>query len=293
MSATATDPIRPAILEDDSPEAVEMKPVLTELLPQLLRKTYGTKLSELPAYQAIRAQDTAYQSRVVLALAAAVNPVVQNDDYKIRWGLSEVLTALMRTALNLTEADYLRLFVSYGLDFSQPGEVSLHVYPLPLLLTLSQVAKLAKRAPLGEPMLAFLRQLRDRSAGQPGDLLKIHLKTQEMLTQAADGADALPTVVFADADPLGQALGPFVAGLNRAAPSAAAWLSLLQQWPKATAGQPAAKLRKELDAATAAIGPAAVREQGRAWLQLLADMPVTEQKHVREYNNGTTYTYST
>lgn len=54
MSATATDPIRPAILEDASPEAVEMKPILTELLPQLLRKTYGTKLSELPAYQAIQ-----------------------------------------------------------------------------------------------------------------------------------------------------------------------------------------------------------------------------------------------
>jgi len=293
MSATATDPIRPAILEDTSPEAVEMKPILAELLPQLLRKTYDTKLGELPAYQAIRAQDTAYQSRLVLALPLAINRVNRDDYYQIRWGLAEVLTALLRTTLSLTEADYLRLFISYGLDFSQPGEVSLHIYPFPLLLTLSQVAKLAKHTPLGEPMLAFLRQLRDRSAGQTGDLLKIHLKTQEMLSQAADGDDALPTVIFADTDPLGQALGQFVAGLDRAAPRTAAWLGLLQQWPKATAGQPTAKLRKELDAATAAIDPAAVREQGRAWLQLLADMPVTEQKHVREYNNGTTYNYST
>jgi hypothetical protein len=293
MSATAADPIRPTILEDASPEAVEMKPILTELLPQLLSKTYSTKLSELPAYQAIRTQDTAYQSRLVLALPPAINRVNRDDYYQIRWGLAEVLTALLRTTLSLTEADYLRLFASYGLDFSQPGEVSLHVYPFPLLLTLSQVAKLAKRAPLSEPMLAFLRQLRDRSAGQTGDLLKIHLKTQEMLSQAADGDDALPTVVFADGDPLGQALGQFVAGLDRAAPRTATWLSLLQQWPKATAGQPTAKLRKELDTATATLGSDAVREQCRAWLQLLADMPVTEQKHVREYNNGTTYTYST
>jgi hypothetical protein len=293
MSATATDPIRPAILEDTSPEAVEMKPILTELLPQLLAKTYGTKLSDLPAYQAIRAQDTAYQSRLVLALPAAINRLNRDDYYLLRWGLGEVLTALMRTTLSLTEADYLRLFVSYGLDFSQPDEVSLHIYPFPLLLTLSQVAKLTKRAPLGEPMLAFLRQLRDRSAGQTGDLLKVHLKTQEMLGQATDGGDALPIVVFADGDPLGQALGQFVASLDRAAPPTATWLGLLQQWPKATAGQPTAKLRKELDAATATIGPAAVREQCRTWLQLLAEMPVTEQKHVREYNNGTTYTYST
>ncbi|WP_161599491.1 DUF4132 domain-containing protein [Hymenobacter nivis] len=269
-----------------------MRSVLSELIPQLLAKRYGTKLNELPAYLSIRAQDMAYQSRMVLGLAAALNNIVQNDDYQIRWGLGEVLTALMRTTLSLTEADYLRLFASYGLDFSQPGEVSLHVYPFPVLLTLGQVAKLAKRAPLGEPMLAFLRQLRDRSAGQAGDLLKIHLKTQEMLGQAADGDNALPTVVFADGDPLGQALKQFVAGLDRAAPRTAAWLGLLQQWQKATAGQPTAKLRKELDAATAATGPEAVREQGRAWLQLLADTPVTEQQHVTTYDSGREYHYS-
>jgi hypothetical protein len=293
MLATSQTSFRKALLEDPSAEAIEMRPVLSELIPQLLAKGYGTKLNELPAYLAIRAQDVAYQSRMVLAVATVLNRIVQNDDYKIRWGLGEVLTALMRTTLSLTEADYLRLFASYGLDFSQAGEVSLHVYPFPLLLTLSQVGKLAQRAPLGEPMLAFLRQLRDRSAGQTGDLLKIHLKTQELLGQATGGGDALPIVVFAGGDPLGQALGQFVAGLARAEPRAAAWLGLLQRWQKATAGQPTAKLRKELDAATAAIGPEAVREQGRAWLQLLADTPVTEQKHVREYGEGQAYRYST
>ena len=61
----------PAILEDTSPEAVEMKPILAELLPQLLARDYGTKLNELPAYQAVRVQDVAYQSRMVVALATA------------------------------------------------------------------------------------------------------------------------------------------------------------------------------------------------------------------------------
>ena len=291
MPVTSKNSFRKALLEDPGAEAAEMRPVLAELIPQLLAKTYGTKPNELPAYQAIRAQDVAYQSRMVLALIAALHRVVQDDDYKIRWGLAEALTALMRTTLTLTEADYLRLFVGYGLDFAKPDKVSLHVYPFPLLLTLSQVAKLAKREPLGEPMLTFLGQLRDRSTGQTGDLLKIHLKTQEILAQAA-GTDELPVVVFADHDPLGQALGRFVAGLDRADPRTAAWLTLLQCWPKATAGQPTAKLRKELDVATAAIGPGAVREQGRAWLQLLADTPVVERPQVHDYGDGTVYNYS-
>jgi hypothetical protein len=210
------------ILDDASPEALEMKPVLAELLPQLLAKEYGTKLQELPAYQAIRAQNTAYQSRLVLALTAAIGRVNHKDDYRLRWDMAEVLTALLRTTLTLTEADYLRLFASYGLDFSKSGKVSLHVYPFPLLLTLSQVAKLAKRTPLGEPMLAFLRQLREHSAQQTGDLLKINLKAQEILGHAT-GGDELPTVVFASADPLGRALSQFVAGLahRRLAGSAA------------------------------------------------------------------------
>jgi hypothetical protein len=292
VPATSNNSFRKALLEDPSTEATEMRPVLSELIPQLLAKSYGTKLNELPAYQAIRAQDTVSQSRLVLALAAAIKRVNRDDDYKIRWGLGEVLTALMRTTLSLTEADYLRLFADYGLDFSQPDEVSLHVYPFPLLLTLGQVAKLTKREPLSEAMLTFLRQLRDLSAGRTGDDLKIHLKTQELLDQAA-GDGALPTVVFASGDPLGQALSQFVAGLDRAEPHTAAWLGMLQQWQKATAGQPTAKQRKELDAATAALGPAAVREQGRAWLQLLADTPVVEQQHTYEYESGNVRQYST
>ena len=282
---------RPAILEDTSAEAVEMKPILAELLSQLLKKHYRIKLNELPAYQAIRARDVAYQSRLVLALVPAIKRVSNKDNYRVRWDLGEVFTALMRTTLSLTEADFLRLFVGYGLDFSKPNAVSLHVYPFPLLLTLNQVAKLAKREPLGEPMLAFLRQLRDLSVGQTGDLLKVHLKTQEILGQAA-GTDDLPVVVFADGDPLGQALNQFVAGLDRADPRTATWLGLLQRWQKASTAQPTAKLRKELDAATATLGPDAVREQGRAWLQLLADKPVVEQSHVHEYGDGDTYNYT-
>ena len=293
MPATSKEEtFRPEILNDASPEAVEMKPVLAELIPQLLAKSYGTKLNELPAYQAIRAQDVAYQSRMVVALATAASRVGLQSGHGLRWALGEAMSALMRTTLILTEADFLRLFACYGLDGGNAEKVSSYIYPFPVLLTLNQVAKLAKRAPLGEPMLTFLGQLRDQSAGQTGDLLKIHLKTQELLGQAT-GDDALPIVVFAAADPLGQALSQFVASLDRTDARTAAWLDLLQQWQKATAGQPTAKLRKELDASTAAIGPAAVREQGRVWLQLLVDTPIAERPHVHEYGDGTTYNYST
>ena len=292
MSAAKEDLYNPAMLDDASVEAVEMRPVLAELLPQLLAKKYGTKLGELPAYQAIRAQDAAYQGRVALALAAAINQVGPQYNNTLRWELGEVLAALLRTSLALAEADYLRLFARYGLDFTRPEKVSLRLFAFPLTLALNQVGKLAKRTPPGEPMLAFLRQLRDLSAGQAGDLLKIHLKTQELLGQAA-GDDALPVVVFSTDDPLGQALTAFVAGLDRADPRTAAWLSLLQRWPKATAAQPTAQLRQQLGAATTALGPDAVREQGRAWLHLLADLPVTARPRVHAYGDGTEYHYST
>ena len=292
MPATKKKAFNLAVLDDASPEAVEMKPVLAELLPQLLAKSYNTKLNNLPAYQTIRKQDTAYQSRLVLALTVAIKRANNKEDHRITWDLAEVLAALLRTTMSLTEADFLHLFSSYGLDFSKPDEVKLRVYPFPVLMTLGQVAKLAKRAPLGEPMLTFLRQLRDLSAGETGDLLKIHLKAQELLGQSA-GDDALPIVVFAEGDPLGRALTHFVVGLDRASPQAAIWLGLLQLWQKATTGQPTAKMRKELDAATAAIGPDAVRQQGRTWLQLLAETPVVEQPHVHDYGNGTVYNYST
>ena len=292
MPATLKEEIfRPEILDDPSAEAVEMKPVLAKLIPQLLARSYGTKLNELPAYQAIRTQDVAYQSRMVVALATAASRVGLQSGHGLRWALGEAMSALMRTTLLLTEADFLRLFACYGLEGGDAEKVSSYIYPFPVLLTLNQVAKLAKRAPLGEPLLTFFGQLRDLSAGQPSDLLKIHLKTQELLGQAA-GDDALPIVVFAADDPLGQALGQFVTSLDRTAAHTAAWLGLLQLWQKATAGQPTAKLRKELDASAAAIGPAAVREQGRAWLQLLADLPVTEKPHVITYDSGRDYHYS-
>ncbi|MET4107463.1 DUF4132 domain-containing protein [Hymenobacter sp. UYP22] len=291
MPTQRKEEFNPAIFEDNSPEAVEMKPVLLALLPQLLEKDYYTKLNDLPAYQAIRGQNVAYQSRVVLALTAAINRVDREENYRVRWSLAEALTALMRTTLSLSEAQYLRLFADYGLDFANPDEVSVNFYPFPVLLTLNQVAKITKRGPLGEEMLTFLRQLRDLTAGQTGDQLKVHLKTQEMLGQAT-GEHTLPTVVFAEGDALGRSLTQFVAALDRSTPPTAAWLGLLQRWQKATGSQPTAKLRQELDTATAAIGPDEVRAQGRTWLQLLIDLPVKEQLHTYEYASGSTHTYS-
>ncbi|MCR5890004.1 hypothetical protein LRS06_19955 [Hymenobacter sp. J193] len=86
MPSTRKEEFNPAILEDASAEAVEMKPVLLALLPQVLEKDFYTKLNDLPAYQAIRSQDTAYQSRLVLALAAAINRVGREDSYRVQWG---------------------------------------------------------------------------------------------------------------------------------------------------------------------------------------------------------------
>ncbi|WP_345600435.1 hypothetical protein, partial [Thermocatellispora tengchongensis] len=174
---------------------------------------------------------------MVLALTAAINRVEREESYRVRWSLADALTALMRTTLSLSEAQYLRLFAGYGLDFANPDEVSVNFYPFPVLLTLNQVAKLTKRGPLGEEMLTFLRQLRDLTAGQSGDQLKVHLKTQEMLGQAT-GEHTLPTVVFAEGDALGRSLTEFVAALDRSAPPTAAWLGLLQRWQKATGSQP-------------------------------------------------------
>ncbi|WP_283564540.1 DUF4132 domain-containing protein [Hymenobacter sp. H14-R3] len=270
-----------------------MRPILAELLPQLLAKGYKAKLTDLPAYQAVRSQSAAYQSRLVLALPAVINRLSAHGEHRLSYDLAEVMAALLRTTLTLTEADYLRLLVSYGLDATQG--IPTDFYGFPALATLSQIAKVARRAPLSQPLLALLAHLHTCTTikgVRTGIPVKIHLKTQEILGQVA-GTDDLPVVVFADGDPLGQALSQFVAGLDRTHPRAAAWLGLLQRWPKATAGQPTARLRQELNAATTAIGPGAVREQGRAWLQLVADILVVERPQVYDYGDGILYNYST
>ena len=279
-----------SMFDDASPEAIEMKPVLEKLLPESIQKDYSTKFTELPTLLAARAQDVAYQGRLALAIATAMGRCT-TAEYRERYTLADVLSTLLRGTLGLDDGGYLRLFQLYGLNFSRP-EANLNFWPFPVGLTLAQVGRLAKKhGQLGPPLLEFLRQLLQYTIGKPGDVGKLAPKVQDILNLVG-GPTAMPTVVFGDADAFSRQLGAFVAGLAPADPASAPWLQLLQLLQKANASQPTAKLRKELDAATAAIGPAAVRPQARAWLELLVELPVVEQAHVHTYGDGSTYHYS-
>lgn len=285
MAATKNEVLDLPVANDANPEFNELQEVITELVTQALNKSYSTKLTELPAYQTVRVQDAAYQGRVALALATAMNRYTPAD-YRSGYAMGELLGALLRGTLGLTEDDFLRLFQLYNLTFSA-AVPSPYLWPyFPVALTLAQVGRLAKKqGRLGQPLREYLGQLLRYSATGQGDLIKIRLKTQEILNLASE--QQAPTVAFVEGDPFGKQLNEFLAGLD---PSAApAWAALLQLWQKATTGQPTTKLRKELDTATAAIGPDAVRKQGRVWLQLLADMPVAEVTRTQEYA-GRTFT---
>jgi hypothetical protein len=278
------------IFGDPSPEAVEMRAVAAELTAQAVARAYSSNLHELPAYQAIRQQDAAYQGRLVLALATA-SQRCSRDENGIRYNLSELLRNLLRGTLGLGEADYLRLFRLYGLNADAPA-APLELWPCPWSLTLAQVGRLAKKqGQLSPPLLAQLAALRRATSGGQGDAAKLNLKVQELLNQVGAGGE-LPTVTFAEGDPLGQQLAAFVAGLDPAAAATTAWLRLLQLWQKASGSQPPAKWRTELAATTAALGAAAVRAQGRAWLDTLCTMLVVEKTQTIEYPDHPSYTYT-
>jgi len=277
------------LFPDTSPETATLQTVLAELTAQIMSRNYSTKLTELPAYQAIQKRDASYRGQMVMGLAAGMNHCGP-DDNGIRYTLGEVLGALLRGTLTLDEDDYLRLLYLYGLDADNPP-ATLYLWPYPWGLTINQIERLAKKqGSLGEPLQRHLAVLRDATSGGHRDTVKLSLRVQEIL--ALVGGQAAPTVVFNNDDPLGETLNQFVAGLDPAAPATSVWLRLLQLWQKTTGAQPTAKLRKELDAATTAIGPDVLREQCRSWLQLLVDIPVTERQRTYDYGNGSVYNYS-
>jgi len=270
--------------------SAEFQPVLNELAGQVMAKSYGTKLSELPAYQTIRSQDAAYQGQVTLALATAMYRCKQ-DDYQLRYTLGDVLGALMRGTLQLTDDDYLRLFALYGLQTGKEAR-TLYIWPFPLNLTLSQLARHVKKNGLGNDLQQWLETLLQDLDGLGGDWVKTRLKVQEILNKDPDSADA-PKVVFNEGDEFGRQLNAFVSGSAGTAPAPRPWLHLLQLWQKVSGAQPSAKLRKELDTAITEIGPDAVRDLSRSWLELLVRLPVHEETHTQTYNNNQTYTYTT
>ncbi|MDJ0364734.1 DUF4132 domain-containing protein [Hymenobacter sp. H14-R3] len=277
------------ILADSGPEAQEMRAVLTELVEQQLKRV---PLTELPAYQTVRAQDAAYRSRLVRAITTAyTRSYGERGGGDIRWALGDVLADLLQTTLSLTQEDCIQLFVNARFNFIKPGKREVEFHSFPANAVLSQLIKIAQQQTLNPTTRAFLEAMSDRTSDSEDSLLLVHFKVQEALGQSS-AAGALPVVAFDQGDPLGQRLRQFGEALAPTGPAARPWQQLLRLWQKTSGGQPTAKFRQELDAATAAVGPEAVREQGRAWLELLVDIPVPGPEREYQRSDGTTFFYS-
>ncbi len=279
-----------------------MQPVLQQFLAELKElnmNSYNMKLSEVPAYQAIREQDAAYKGRLALAAAEAINRSHHspNENHQVRYQMEALLQQLLRSTLVLSAPEWQRLFEWYGLDFGKPNTDSLWrgLMMSPVLLTLAQVGKHIKKSGLDDDLRTYLTQLKDATKGYDSGYgsaaaIKIRVKLQELLGQEA-GDDALPAVVFTDADPFGQHLNQLVQALAPADPATRHWLRLFQLWQRASGGQPTAKYRKELDAAVAALGPDAVHGFGQSLLQVLSSIRAEEKTHNNEHN-GRNYSYT-
>ncbi|MBC6697966.1 DUF4132 domain-containing protein [Hymenobacter sp. BT190] len=282
------------LLSGTSPEAIEMQPFLLSYLTELQTREIGywdLKLSEIEAYQTLKMQDAAYKGR----LAQATAEVMQNVsiDYQTRNQLSALLQALLRTTLELAPAAWIQLLHTYGFDASgkHPDRKPAQALAMfPVLLTLSHLEKQAKKEPLAEELLTYLRELLATSAAHTTDtgVVKLRGKIQDIMRLS--GVQELPTVVFAADDAFGVALNEFVRGLG-SGPEAAAWLRLLQLWPKASGGQPTAKFQKEAATAVAAVGEEAVAKHYEVWLSSLAKLPVQELTRTNNYG-GHSYTYT-
>jgi len=106
------------------------------------------------------------------------------------------------------------------------------------------------------------------------DLLRLRTRIQTVLSQHSP--DGLPIVKFDCSDAFGENINEFIASLLPTEALTRPWLHLLQTFAKATTGRPSAKLEKKITAATAAVGANEVRDQGRAWLAILAYLPLAD-----------------
>ncbi|RPD45398.1 DUF4132 domain-containing protein [Hymenobacter sediminis] len=291
MSATKKKTEDSPVFDDSSPEAVEMKPILQELTPELLNRKYYDKVTDLPTYQLVKAQDAAYQGRLALALAMAIQRCTRQQDFSLKYAFSDLLGALMRGTLQLTDADYLRLFQLYGLNLAD-DQTYLGVWPYPLHLTMTQLARRAKKEAVGSELEAYLKTLLSLLPGNTSDSVKLRHKIQEVLGAGADEG-SLPLVQFSAEDPFGRQLNEFIVSQDPATPATQAWLHLLESWQKASGAQPTVKYRKELDKSVAAIGEEQVRPRLLQWLELLATMPIVEQSQTVQYGNHPPHTYTT
>ncbi|WP_310397813.1 DUF4132 domain-containing protein [Hymenobacter sp.] len=284
-----------ALPEGASAGLLEMQPVLQRLIEEAGATTnWHSTITELPTYQAARTKDAAYRGRLVLAAMAGI----RLNQGRIRTTLVRLLESLMRTTLTLSEAEFIALFQLYGLSFDTPSPTAIRdaLGIFPVALTLGQVEKAVQKNGLGEPLAAYLTRFLagtqlELTGWRASEVSKLQRRLQAVLS--AGNGDARPIITFPSDDEFGRSLTQFAAGLADDAPATLPWLRLLQLWQKASAGQPTAKLGKELDVALAAVGPELARPQLRAWLELLNAMPVREQAHTHDYGDGSTYNYTT
>jgi hypothetical protein len=279
-----------ALPADASPESVEMQPVLQQLIHEAgATANWHSTIAELPTYQAARTQDAAYRGR--LALAAMV--ALRANGGRMRTTLIRLLESLMRTTLTLSEADFIALFNQYGLAFGgthQPAiRDALGIFPV--ALTLGQVEKLVKKQGLSKSLATYLThflaatQLEITGFGAT-EITKLQQRLQAILNLSGTGER--PMVSFPEGDAFGQRLTQFAASLPDEAPTTLPWLRLLQLWQKTSGGQPTAKFRKELDTATAAVGPEQVREQGGALLAFLLTLRPVDTSYTTEHQGNFT-----
>ena len=279
------------IPENASAEALEMLPILTELVNDIGHNP-NENLSNIAAWKTIRKQNGPYQSRLALAVAETK----KYNSGRVGSVLTDVLAGLVHGTLILNEADILRLFTLYHLDFEAEAEAHTWnlIYSWPVRDTLGQAEKLVKKNGLGPDLQNYLNRFlkaakQEQSSHTVDGVAKLQIKVQEIL--ALGGDTALPIVEFATGDGFGRYLGQFAQDLDPTNPLTKPWFRLLQVWQKASGAQPTAKYRKELDVAMAAVGPDAVREQGRHLLAALAAVRPQELTHTNAYN-GRSYTYT-
>jgi hypothetical protein len=286
--------VLPSLPPDASPESVEMQPVLQQLIHEAGPDfNWHSTVSALPTYLAARAQDAAYRGRLALAATVALRA-----NSEVSTVLLRLLESLLRTTMALPDKGFVRLFQSYGLNFGTPdgGTVGNALGAFPVGLTLAQVEKSVKKNGLGAPLAAYLTKFlaathQELTGWYAAEVGKLQRRLQDILNLGSQATR--PVLVFAEGDAFGRALAQFAASLPDSDATTLPWLALLQACQKASGGQPTAKYRKELDAATAAIGPEAVRQQAQQWLDLLATMPVNEESQTVDYGNGNTRTYTT
>jgi hypothetical protein len=282
-----------ALPADAYPESREMQPVLQQFIEEAGPDFHwDSTVTKLPTYLAARTQNAAYRGRLALAAAIAIR-----TNGGPRTILMRLLESLMRTTIALPDEQFVQLFHSYGLNFDTPGKgtVGNALGAFPVGLTLAQVEKSVKKSGLGAPLAAYLTKFlaathHELTGWYAAEVGKLQRRLQDILNLGSQATR--PVLVFAEGDAFGRALAQFAASLPDSDATTLPWLGLLQACQKASGGQPTAKFRKELDAATAAVGPDAVRQQAQQWLDLLATMPVSEESQTVDYGHGHTRTYT-